>query len=182
MDKTYLKEKEFAMPAKKIKATDPEYLTVAEIEEYLRSIEVIRPYETVEVDKGTIAGMAALAITKVDTKKLGKEEKDRTGTFFNFVQYKFSADIKNGKLGKNTLANFTTYVKDIYSYTLPHFVLEKLKKENKAYAKTYAQDFKAEINKLYTKKLNADKKELEKIKAEVAGTTAEMKIALGKIK
>jgi len=178
--KIFLKEKEFPMPVKKIKPTDLEYLDASEIEAYLRSIEVIRPWEVIETSKGAIAGVSALSIVSV--KKMPKEEKDRTGTFFNFIQYKFSCDIKNGKVGKTTLANFTTYVKDAYSYSLPAFILESLKKKDKARAKQYAAEFKAELSKLYTKKITHDKKELEKFKAEVVGTTAESKVSLSKIK
>ncbi|MCL2228964.1 MAG: hypothetical protein FWC00_04000 [Firmicutes bacterium] len=178
--KTYLKEADFPMPAKTHKPTDAGYLCEIELESYMKSIEVLRPWETLEVNKETV-GVPALVI-KVDKAKLPKGETDRTDIFFNVIQYKFSCDIKNGKLGKKSLANFKTYVKGIYSYSYPAFVLEKLKKANKEMAKKYAEEFKAELEKLYTKKINSEKTQLEKLKAEIDGTVAESKSALAKIK
>ena len=184
-EKIYLKEKEYPMPAKKINPADPAYLNEEELEQYMRAVEVLKPWEVIEINKDAV-GTPALVITKFDPAKMPADEslvnKGRIGTFFNIIKYKFSCDIKNGKLGKNSLANFTTYVKDVYSYSYPHFVMEKLKRIDMAMAKAYAADFKAELQKLYDKKINADKKELEKYKVEVAGTTAESKIALARVK
>jgi hypothetical protein len=182
-EKIYLREKEYPMPAKKIKPTEAGYLNEKEIEEFLRSVEVLKPWETVEVNRDAIVGVPAFIISGTDPKFQGGEpDKDRTGTFFNIIQYKFSCDIKNGKFGKKSMANFTTYVKDIFSYAYPHFVLEKLKKIDKSAAKLYAEEFKAELKKLYDKKLASDQKELEKYKAETKGTVTESKAALAKIK
>jgi len=178
--KTFLKEKEFPMPPKTHKPTDVGYLCENELEAYMKSVEVLRPWESLEVNKDTI-GMPALVI-RVDKKLLPKGETDRTDIFFNVIQYKFSCDIKNGKLGKKSLANFKTYVKDIYSYSYPAFVLEKLKSIDKAKAKQYAEEFKAELEKLYAKKIHIDQTHLDKLKAEIAGTTAESKLVLSKIK
>ena len=182
-DKVYLKEKDFPMPVKKIKPSDTGYLNETELEAYLKSIEVLKPWETIEVNKDVV-GVPALVISKSDPAKLpeGEAGKDRIGTFFNIIQYKFSCDIKNGKLGKNSLANFKTYVKDVYSYSYPAFVLAKLKKADKAHAKQYAEEFKAELDKLYAKKIAGDKAQLEKLKTEIAGATQEAKTALANIK
>jgi DNA gyrase/topoisomerase IV subunit A len=182
-EKVYLREKEYPMPVKKIKPTESEHLNEKELEEYLRSVEVLKPWEIIEVNKDAI-GVPAFVISGLDAEKLpaGEAGKDRVGTFFNIIQYKFSCDIKNGKLGKTSMANFTTYVKDIYSYSYPAFILEKLKKVNKTQAKAYAEAFKTELQKLYNKKIASDEKELEKYKAETKGTLAESKTALAKIK
>ncbi|MDR0462150.1 MAG: hypothetical protein LBG88_02325 [Christensenellaceae bacterium] len=180
-EKIYLQEKENPMPAKKIKQGEPWYLTEEELQKFMRQVEVIKPWEFVEVNKDAV-GVPAFVISKVDTKKLPKDATDRTGTFFNVIQYKFSCDIKNGKLGKNSLANFTTYVKGGYSYSYAAYVLEKLRGIDKAAAKEYATQFKAELQKLYDKKIADDTKAMEKYKAEIAGTVAESKVALAKIK
>ena len=178
--KTYLKEKEYPMPMKKINPTDVWYLNETELENYLKRIEVLKPWEKVEVNKDTV-GVPALVIKVVQEKKPDGEN-DRTGTFFNIIQYKFSCDIKNGKIGKNSLANFKTYVKDVYSYSYPEFVLEKLKAADKAKAKLYAEEFKTLLAKLYSKKIASDKSHFEKFKSEINGTTQESKAALAKIK
>jgi hypothetical protein len=182
-EKRYLKEKGFQVPAKKINPTDAAYLSEEELKEYLVSIEVLKPWEAVEVNKD-IVGVPAFVISKVNMSAVpkGEDYKSREGMFFNIIQYKYSCDIKNGKIGKNSLANFTTYVKDMYSYSYPFFVLEKLKKIDKEYAKLYAQGFKAEITKLYDKKITGDRREMEKYQAEVKGATAEKKVFLSKIK
>ena len=184
-EKIFLKEKDYSLPTKKISPTDLSYLNETELEEYMRSVEVLKPWEVIEINKEAVVGAPAFVITKIDATKIpaGAEvNKDRVGTFFNIIQYKFSCDIKNGKFGRSSLANFTTFVKAVYSYSYPMFVLEKLKKINKEQAKIYATAFKAELQKLYEKKIASDKKELEKFKAEVAGTTAESKVMLAKIK
>ena len=184
-EKIYLKEKDYAMPTKKISTTGLGCLNEEELEQYLRSIEVLKPWEVIEINRDAVVGAPAFVITKIDATKIPKGaevNKDRAGTFFNIIQYKFSCDIKNGKFGKNSLANFTTFVKGVYSFSYPAFVLEKLKKINKDQAKIYAAAYKAELQKLYEKKIAQDKKELEKYKLEVAGTVAESKIALAKIK
>jgi hypothetical protein len=182
--KVYLREKEYRMPIKKIKPNEQDYLNEQELENYLRSIEVIKPWETVEVNKDAVAGLPLFVVSGVDADKAPDAEagKDRVGTFFNIIQYKYSCDIKNGKLGKQSVGNFSTYVKDIYSYSYPAFVLEKLKKTDKIHAKTYAESYKHELEKLYNKKIASDQKELEKYTAETKGTVAESKIALAKIK
>jgi hypothetical protein len=181
-EKVYLKEKEFPMPVKKIKPTDPNYLNEKEIEEYMRSIDVIRPWETMAVDTTSVIGAPSFVISKTDPKKKPKEVADREGMFFNIIQYKYSCDIKNGRIGKNSLANFTTYIKDTYSYSYPAFVLEKLKRVDKAMAKEYAAEFKAELAKLYAKKIAGDTKEFEKYRAEAKETEMESKAALSRIK
>jgi len=184
-DKIYLKEKDFPLPTKKVSPSDPGFLRDEELEEYLRTIEVIKPWEVIEINTEAIVGAPAFVICRIDKNRLpktGDVNKDRVGTFFNIIQYKYSCDVKNGKLGKNSLANFTTFVRATYSYSYAAFVLEKLKKVDKTLAKDYATSFKAELEKLYNKKITGDKKELEKYKLEVAETTAEMKTALAKIK